>query len=166
MAKLASEFSSGRGGNGGRETTLFKVFLSATCLVSDCQTPYIGICPKPIYDKGKYELKIKDILPPIICNEMGHKISIVFEKTTGDVPVVFRLLDENHDVVAEAGINHNQFHQICSHTGLLLAIHPFGILGLFSKVKKPCLNQFLPLVLLLKFSNALDHTSPVVAFHF
>ena len=85
--------------------SLFKVYLSATVLVSDCPTTYVGLCQEPIYDKGKYELKIKNIHPPIICNGFGYEISIVLDKSSGDVPLVFRIIDQSRDVVAIPGIN-------------------------------------------------------------
>lgn len=78
--ELEKEFTSKRDSEVCREASLFKVFFSATIVFTidgDLKQHLTGISKFPIYDKGKYELKGKEICPKFICNNLPFKINVL-----------------------------------------------------------------------------------------
>jgi hypothetical protein len=75
LVNLEKEFTSTRGGNIEKESSLFKAYFEADVYFDDDPHPMSGISLMPIYDKGKYELRIDRIYPPIICNVGNHEIT-------------------------------------------------------------------------------------------
>jgi hypothetical protein len=77
---LEKEFTSKRDSEVCREASLFKVFFSATCIYTidgDLKQHLTGVSKFPIYDKGKYELKGKEISPNFICDSRLFKINVL-----------------------------------------------------------------------------------------
>jgi hypothetical protein len=78
--ELEKEFTSKRDSEVCREASLFKVLFSATIVFTidgDLKQQLTGISKFPIYDKGKYELKGKEITPNIICDNRPFKINLL-----------------------------------------------------------------------------------------
>lgn len=99
------EFTSTRGNEKPKETSLFKAYLSVSCIYENPDGVFqvIGISPEPIFDKGKYELKTKEIYPQSICNGRNYTVTVIMEnsKLTGDIPVRFEL-EPKHPELGEA----------------------------------------------------------------
>jgi hypothetical protein len=78
--ELEKEFTTKRDSEVCRDASLFKVYFSATCVFTidgDLKQHLTGVSKFPIYDKGKYELKGKEITPNIICDHRPFKITLL-----------------------------------------------------------------------------------------
>ncbi len=63
--------------------------------------PLVAICPNPILDKDKFEFTVSKVFPMVICDTVGHEMTILTTKSGAEVPVSCRLVDNVGNVVAQ-----------------------------------------------------------------